>query len=69
VDLTSGTELAEPRFDVDHRGAVDGVEVFDLRQIPAPGSVNRAWPLELLVRAELALGGHESAATHLTESA
>jgi LuxR family transcriptional regulator, maltose regulon positive regulatory protein len=37
-----------------------------LRQIPA-GSVSRAWPLELLVRAESALGELDAAAVHLEE--
>ena len=38
-----------------------------LRRTPSPGSVGRAWPLELLVRAESALGDHVSAAAHLAE--
>ncbi len=38
-----------------------------LRQLPAVGSVGRAWPLELLVRAETALGELDAAAAHLAE--
>ncbi|MFI6680129.1 LuxR C-terminal-related transcriptional regulator [Kribbella sp. NPDC050470] len=38
-----------------------------LRQLPAEGSVDRAWPLELLVRAETALGEVEAAGVHLEE--
>jgi LuxR family maltose regulon positive regulatory protein len=38
-----------------------------LRRIPAGSPISRAGPLELLVRAETALGEHESAAVHLVE--
>ncbi len=44
------------------RAALDRV----LRRLPA-GSVGRAWPLELLVRAETALGELDAAAAHLEE--
>ncbi|WP_133805939.1 LuxR C-terminal-related transcriptional regulator [Kribbella caucasensis] len=38
-----------------------------LRRIPTTNPVSRAGPLELLVRAEVALGAYESAAGHLEE--
>ena len=31
TDVAAGAELGEPRFDVDDRGAVDGIEVFDVQ--------------------------------------
>ncbi|WP_433164655.1 LuxR C-terminal-related transcriptional regulator [Kribbella sp. CA-247076] len=59
--------LAELSLDRgDDPAAVRAVLDRVLRQIPA-GSVNRAWPLELLVRAETALGELDAAAAHLQE--
>ena len=57
-------ELALDRGDL--AGARDALERL-LRRLPAPGAVARAAPLELLVRAEAALGDGEAAARHATE--
>lgn len=57
-------ELSLDRGDpVAARAVLDRV----LRQVPAVGSVGRVWPLELLVRAETALGEVDAAAAHLAE--
>ncbi|TCC57965.1 helix-turn-helix transcriptional regulator [Kribbella pittospori] len=58
--------VAELCLDRDEPAAARDVLNRMLRRIPA-GSVARAWPLELLVRAETALGDNESAAIHLAE--
>lgn len=57
--------LAELSLDRGDPAAARDVLERMLRRIPQ-GSVSRAWPLELLVRAEAALGD-ESAAVHLAE--
>ncbi|MEV5961598.1 LuxR C-terminal-related transcriptional regulator [Kribbella sp. NPDC051952] len=59
--------LAELALDREDPAAALAMLERILRRIPGAGSVNRAWPLELLVRAELALGDYVSALTHLTE--
>ncbi|WP_371406520.1 LuxR C-terminal-related transcriptional regulator [Kribbella sp. NBC_00662] len=58
--------LAELSLDRGDPAAARDVLERMLRRIPA-GSVSRAWPLELLVRADAALGDHEAAAVHLVE--
>jgi ATP/maltotriose-dependent transcriptional regulator MalT len=59
--------LAELSLDRGDPAAARTVLDRVLRQVPTVGSVSRAWPLELLVRAETALGDLEAAATHLEE--
>ncbi|WP_432885896.1 LuxR C-terminal-related transcriptional regulator [Kribbella sp. CA-245084] len=58
--------LAELSLDRGDPAAARDVLERMLRRIPA-GSVSRAWPLELMVRASVALGDHEAAAVHLAE--
>jgi ATP/maltotriose-dependent transcriptional regulator MalT len=59
--------LAELSLDRGDPAAARAVLDRMLRQLPAVGSVARAWPLELMVRAETALGELEAAALHLAE--
>ncbi|MEI8410382.1 MULTISPECIES: LuxR C-terminal-related transcriptional regulator [unclassified Kribbella] len=58
--------LAELSLDSGDPAAARAVLDRMLRRFPA-GSVGRAWPLELLVRAEAALGELDAAAVHLEE--
>ena len=58
--------LAELSLDRGDPAAARDVLARMLRRIPR-GSVSRAWPLELLVRADAALGDDEAAAVHLDE--
>jgi LuxR family maltose regulon positive regulatory protein len=58
--------LAELSLDSGDPAAARAVLDRVLRRLPA-GSVGRAWPLELLVRAEAALGEPDAATVHLEE--
>jgi LuxR family maltose regulon positive regulatory protein len=64
LSQTGMAELALDRGDV--ALARDAVERL-LRRLPEPGPVARAAPLELLVRAEAAVGDGEAAASHAAE--
>ena len=59
--------LAELSLDRDDPGAARDLVERLLRRIPQDSKTSRAGPLELLVRAEVAMGDYESAAARLEE--